>query len=327
MKSRATFVIICLIIAIYYAIFDSPTDVNIRFMGGIGVFTLCYSVYSWYKKGQQLLSPYIVFLVVLCVFSYGVPMLYAFDITPERDLYGYLNITKGDIYRSQWITLIMLVFLHVGALQSIKPGYDTLGNVQNVVLSNKRLKQVGWFLFIISAYPYIESTVRTMLFSMAFGYAELYNVDQAIGLDNISAFFSDLFIPSVLCLFVSYKGNNTLRYIFLGLFLLNVLAIFLTGGRTNGVILLILILILYNYFIKKFGKKEYLAIGIGVFFLLAGLSIIESSRNEGGREMSLTSNEKSSSSSSSGFVDILMLVLISGFVAGAIFMIIYIIMK
>lgn len=40
-----------------------------------------------------------------------------------------------------------------------------------------------------------------------------------------------------------------------------------------------------------------------------------------------TNNEKSSSSSSSGFVDILMLVLISGFVAGAIFMIIYIIMK
>ena len=40
-----------------------------------------------------------------------------------------------------------------------------------------------------------------------------------------------------------------------------------------------------------------------------------------------TNNEKSSTSSSSGFVDILMLVLISGFVAGAIFMIIYIIMK
>jgi len=77
------------------------------------------------------------------------------------------------------------------------------------------------------------------------------------------------------------------RWFFLGIFLLNIVAILLTGGRTKAVILIAILVVLYNYLIIKFTKK-WLGIGIvGVIFLLQVLAYIGEVRVERGRATSL----------------------------------------
>lgn len=292
MLDKILLVLAALFIILYRLLFTEPTPENIRMMGILGWVLLVSSMFTWLKRGNRLVSPYMVFLVVLYLFSFGTPLLYAFSVTPENDLLGFLEINRRGIYESEWLTLLMLISFHLGALvyTDKKKNVRHIKDINNFI-SNKRLARIGWLLFIISIYFYVSETINNLVYSVLYGYAALFEREDSTGLGHLTNFFSELFIPSVICLYIAYKDNKLIRYSITTLLLLNIGAIFVIGGRSNGVILLAILLILRDSLIKHFSKKEYLGLAIGGLILLSFFSYTATTRNEGGRSFDIKTLE------------------------------------
>lgn len=267
---------------------DNPTIHSLSMMGWFGIIQLVYCIICWMKRGNQFISPYIVFLLTLYVFSYGQSFLWAFGLEFERTLIGFRGVIIPEIFKAQVLTIIMLAFFQIGAsYYCIK-----IKNINNNAISANvtfRFKKIGWILFAISVLPYSIETYSNMLLSLTSGYGALYGGTAKIGLANWSGIIADYCIPSLICLYIAYRQHPLMRRIITLFFLINIIAILITGGRTFAVILLALVIILYNYLVKRFTRK-WLVVGcFGVFFLLQILSYVASVRTESGRGASMES--------------------------------------
>lgn len=292
MIDKILLVLAALFIILYRQLFTEPTPYNIRMMGIFGCVLLVSSMFTWLKRGNRLVSPYMTFLVVLYLFSFGTSLLYAFSITPENDLLGYLDINRRGIYESEWLTLLMLIFFHLGALFYIDKKRDARHIKEiNYFTSNKRLAKICRFLFVISIYFYVSEVINNLVLSISYGYATLFEREESTGLGHLTSFFSELFIPSVICLYIVYKDNKLIRYSITTLLLLNIGAFFVIGGRSRGVILLAILLILRDSLIKHFSKKEYIGLAIGGLILLSLFTYIATIRNEGDRSFDIEAIE------------------------------------
>lgn len=289
---------ILLILSVVYAIIgyatNSPTMQTLSLLGWLGILQLTFSVISWIKRGNQLISPYVVFLLTLYVFSFGQSFLWAFGAESERSLVGFQRITIPDIFKAQVLTLIMLAFFHIGATSYLinqERRNHLLTKQIDVRNYSNKLKQIGWFLFFISIVPYGRETIKEAIMSVMMGYGALYEGEDAIGLDNLFGVIADYFIPSVICLFIAYKDNVVMRNFFSGILIINIVIILITGGRSNAVILIAILIILYHYLIKKFTRKWIVVGVIGALFLLQILAYVGNTRTEGGRSLSITEME------------------------------------
>ena len=263
-----------------------PTIQSLGMMGWFGMVQLIYCIMSWMRRGNQFISPYVLFLLALYIFSYGQSFLWAFGLESERTLIGFYGITVSEIFDAQVQTLIMLGFFHIGASFWFTVRSSSIRKFESPKDSRANLKLIGWLLFIVSAVPYVMETIHDMILSMTQGYGAIYG-EGKVGMDNLSSFIAGYFIPSVICLFISYKDNKFMRLFFLSILSLNIIAILLTGGRSNAVILLAILVILYNYLVKKFTKKWLLVGLLGGFALLQVLAYVGETRTDGGRSASI----------------------------------------
>lgn len=94
---------------------DNPTIHSLSMMGWFGIIQLIYCIICWMKRGNQFISPYIVFLLTLYIFSYGQSFLWAFGLESERTLIGFRGVIIPEIFKAQVLTIIMLAFFQIGA--------------------------------------------------------------------------------------------------------------------------------------------------------------------------------------------------------------------
>lgn len=281
---------ILILLSIIYAIIgyntNQPTMQSLSLMGWLGLVQLVYCIISWQKRGNQFISPYIIFLFALYLFSFGQSFLWALGLESEKMLVSFYGITISEIFDAQVLTLIMLAFFHIGASFWATKKTTPLEKQKLLTDNRVQLKTIGWILFLASVVPYITETLHDLILSMAFGYGAIYG-EGKVGFDNLGDFIADYFIPSIICLVIAYKDNKLKRSFFLGIIAMNIVATLLIGGRSNAVILLAIVVILYNYLIKQFSKKWFIAGLAGVFLLLQVLSYIGSVRTEGGRSVNV----------------------------------------
>lgn len=287
-KDSLILAVSCIVYALIGYTTDHPTMQMLNLMGWLGLVQLIYCIISWTRRGNQFISPYIIFLLALYVFSYGQSFLWAFGLESERTLVGFRGVTIPEIFKAQVLSIIMLAFFHIGALYCLsRKGTNNIGQMHDGN-SLKMLKNVGWFLFILSVVPYVTETINNMFLSLLRGYGALYEGSGKVGLDNLSGFIADYFIPSVICLLIVYKDNKWLRTVLIGILVLNIVAILLTGGRTEAVILLAILVIIYNYLVKKFTKKWLIVGAFGTFTLLQVLAYVANVRGDSGRSASMS---------------------------------------
>ena len=263
----------------------NPTMQTLSLMGWLGLMQLLYSILSWLKRGNQLISPYVIFLITLYIFSFGQSFLWALGFEFERTLIGYKGIVISEVFEAQVLTLIMLAFFQIGAsnirTRRVTPESDS------IIDTSKRLKEIGWTIFVISILPYSIETYQNMVMSLSGGYGALYSGPAKIGISNWAGIIADYCIPSLICLFIAYRQNKRVRYFITLFFIVNIIVILITGGRTFAVILLALIIVLYNYLVHKFSKKWLFIGAIGGLFFLQLLSFIAEVRVERDKSISV----------------------------------------
>lgn len=283
---------ICLFLGFYET---SPNFETLKFLGCIGLVQLLLSIWSWLKIGEKLISPYIVFLITLYIFSCGQLLLYPFDIITSRDMIGFRGIYLKDIYYASLYTLSALGFFQIGALwkQKLNLKYKTIYS-SKYTIENRRLKQIGWLLAIIAAYPYFDELITNAILSRLQGYGAIYQQEVKVGLDNFTGILADYFIPGLLCLFVAYKNSKGMKMVCYSCFAIIILLILIMGGRTEAVILVAIVLIIQNYFIRPFKKRQLVMIAVGGFLFLEVLTIVGKTRNESTDQLSSYTSQDSS---------------------------------
>lgn len=303
---KKTAIILLLTFSVFYIIYslsvNAPTFENLRVLGTVGLIQYLISVYSSLKNGQRLISPYIVFLTVLYIFQAGQSLMYPFYIISKRDLVGFFDITIRDVFNAQVVTFLFLAFFQIGSLICKIGSKIYEKSIQTELYQKKRLIEIGWFLAIISIYPYYQELIQNAILSMLRGYGALYEGEEKIGIANIQSIIADYFIPSMVCLYIGYRKKKSMRAIITSVLLINSAIILVTGGRTEAVIIMALLLILRNYFVRRYNKKELSLIGAGavmVLVLLAGISQMRGNTSRHFEDTFSISNE----GSSNGVVD------------------------
>ena len=282
-KYIAIFSLFCVVYFCIDILVPSPAEhYLITTVGLLGIAQYVFSLWTWKKTGHNLLSPYIMFLSALYIFSVSQGLLYPLNLVSEtKNLIGFLGITEQDLFKSELPTLIMLALFHIGALGSkhFNSNSEYSNDTHRIQVETKKLKGIGLFLFVISAYPYISETITSMISSIAFGYGSTYGIGR-VGLDNMNAIIGGFFIPSIICLFIVYKDNK-LKRTFLLLLMIVIIVMNLTiGRRSYAVILLCLVLVMYNYLVRRFSRR-YLLVGmLGGFIFLQLLATIAETRTE-----------------------------------------------
>lgn len=288
MKQIKYYLIFLSLSVVYIYLYNTHIEVDrstLSYIGGLGLLQFVFVFCSWMSCGKKIISPYFIFIIVLYVFSFGQSLLYPFGLICEkRDLYEtYANLyhfSVKDIYMAQLQTLLMLNVFHLGGLRSSTKIKNSLDNFQNEwdEVQLLRLKHIGWFFFCISIIPFSYDTIMDMIQSMTYGYGSLYGTSAKVGFDNAASFVAALFIPSVISLFIVYSNDTTIRRFLVGIILLVVVAILLTGGRSHAVILLSILVVLYEYFVKPFSKKMLVIGALCGIFLLQLLAFIAATR-------------------------------------------------
>jgi oligosaccharide repeat unit polymerase len=280
----------------------SPEYVNLRVVGAAGLLQYIFSIYASIKNGQKLISPYIVFLTVMYVFQAGQSLMYPFDIISGRDLIGFYGITISEIFHAQLITFAFLAFFQIGSLLCMPSSANSIALNLNSAKQNKRLRTIGYFLAIISVYPYYNELIGNAILSMMRGYGALYEGEAKVGLANLDSMIADYFIPALICLYISYRNEKMPRMIIVAILMFNCAVILVTGGRTEAVIIMALLLILHNYLVNTFSKKKLLiigGIGVLVLILLASISQMRSNKSRNFED----TFELSDNSKNNGVVD------------------------
>ncbi len=287
--------LLCGIYSIIGILTDRVTFTNLQVMGGLGIAQFCFSIWTSLKNGQKLISPYVVFLCALYVFSFGQSLLYPFNLTGDRDLDGFMDITQEQIFDAQILTLVFLAFFHIGSLilsTSHKGSTNEISSIK-YTLQNGRLKRISWIFFIISFYPYYSKIITNATLSLTLGYAAIYDQEAQYGIDNFSGILANYFIPSLIGLYIAYVDNIKWRRFFAGIFLFNCFVLLMTGGRTEAVIMLSLLMIIHNYLVKPFAKKTIVLLLIGSVFFLSILATIAETRTTSNRDVSLMTSSES----------------------------------
>lgn len=276
---------LCLANSVLYSTTVNPSHADLTLQGIIGLCQFIVSLISWQKKNGNIISPYVIFLIVLYIFSLGQALMYPLGITTEYDLSWYLDITAKELYNAQHYTLYMLSCFHIGALLTKDTRIEV--SLEKKVLDqtkNHRIRQVGWTLFCISIIPYYSELISDMVLSISQGYSSIYGHNVKIGISNILGFISELFVPSIVCLFIAYKESKPVIITISCIIFLNVIVILITGARTNAVILIALYILLFHYSIRPIKKKELILILIGGVCLLSILSSIRLNRDDSSKE-------------------------------------------
>lgn len=118
-------------------------------------------------------------------------------------------------------------------------------------------RRIGIFLFTVSCVPYFYILISNMMFAMTYGYGALYAEEGAVGISQIGRYVGDYCVPSVICLFIGFKDQKRVRLIVYFICSLIIVVTLLTGYRTYGVILALLLILLRHFVVKKISIKEF----------------------------------------------------------------------
>lgn len=288
------YIAINIFLAVIYIVFHTLGLLNYANVGYLCIIQLVYVIYSWYKIKRAYLDSYIVFTMALYAFNVGQPILESLHLAVEyRNLLnGGYGVDESWYYMGAFFSLISLAALHCGALITQKKRYainkqplsdDTFYN-QLVVL-----KRVFISFLIISAPFYLIFLTKSLSNVMVGGYSALYEDGNTKGSFWL---LSNFYTPSLIALlFIAEQLRGRFRFVVLGLLLATVVLppLFL-GGRTNMMIIVSIMLLVYFY-CNKISLKHILIIAIGGIFVLNIFHSISLNRFETNRSISMSKSD------------------------------------
>ncbi len=277
---------------VVYCIIDPVSKVytleNVRFLSFIGIINMVVVIITWKIAGGEGFCAYTVFCVVLFAFCYGQSVGWYFGLDMgSKDLYYRISIYT--IINSMIYSLLCMIAIHIGALFSIREKRASCKNVidpENMIYS---IEKVGKLFAWASVPFYVIDTLYTLYNVIGKGYIGAYNT-LAVSLGQIGtliAMISNFFIPALICLFVVYRNHKRKKNFILIILLIDVIKTLYIGGRSGAVMVLLVIVLMYHYCVKRFKFWQSFIVGILGYVGMAVLNAIAVVRVESNKSISM----------------------------------------
>lgn len=285
--NKTKYSVFLFIIAVCYTVYyvsnnASPNLDDVQVLGMFAITQFVFSIYSWYKLRGTILDAYIIFIVAFYAFNVGQPMLQAFGLMGDfRNLWNDW-LTNFQYFDASFYSMLCLFTFHLGALQSLNKKIDPIEDTEVVSLNIQKIGQISGIIALISAPLYIRSLINDYITIQIYGYIGLYEVQSS---SRVLDLIGDFFVPSIIV--YAYKNLYFKNKVILTTALM-VGTIFLPplilGGRSNAMIILAIILILYSS-IRDISKKQWVLIASIVVGSLLLMNIVGKVRSGTNRSM------------------------------------------
>ena len=264
-------------------------DSNLVVASIICCISLLIKIIIWIKISKTLIDPYMIFFIVLFIFTCGQCIGWATGLNlSDKDLWDRVDhglnrllLLKGVLY-----TMISLSFFHLGGILgnnlSEKKHSKKIWTEDQVV---RAYKKIGKLLLIFCIPAFAIKTAQDLIAVAIGGYSNYYVVNAGRSLImSLFSIMADYYQPCMLILFIAYRKNKTYRRGIVVAMLFDVAATLYIGGRSGAVMILLGILLAYYYFIKPFSVKQMImggAIGYVVIAFMNGLAKIRGMSGRG----------------------------------------------
>lgn len=277
---------------------------NVQYVSVLGLFLLIYIFVSWKRNYYRILSPYIVFIVLLYFTLCGQTIPWAIgwnagfrDLTTVK--YNSLTFDNSSICRALFFSYLCILMTHTvvlscldSATKRMKLGKKkTLTNSESTYydLRDFKLYQVmiivGILFSIVSIGPYLINARNQFVTIQLNGYGAQYS-NVSYGMNSIIGKIGEFFPVGVVTLLYAwghkneYNKNNywlkaTVAYAMVILYLVMELML---SQRTG--VMLFAIALLFIFFSDKEIPMHLIVIGgIGGLVLMAGMRMVDMIRN------------------------------------------------
>ena len=272
-KSKKMLIInvLILIISIIFASYTSIEKLSINYernlfiIGWIINIYFILSIIMIYKQKGQILDNNIIFYFFIFIFCNGQVFLYTMGVDIEH--LSVLNIsTNVQVIKEIVYFYFSMLFYQIGVSLTINKD-NTKPEIINNKLYINAIKITAAIMLACSIFPFFYILIPRVKNSILYGYNYLYT--NAIEYSGIFGYSAKLFIPSLLLLLYAYKEDKKYYCFFnIILILISVLDLII-GSRGDSLSILIILILFYNLYKKKFeGKKLVKLAIIGCFFLI-----------------------------------------------------------
>ena len=278
------YVFLMLLIQSHTLLIDNQSLMTINGIGGY--LFLFWMFYTHKKLKDEFISFYIVFMVIMIVFTYSQSLLYPFNRISETK--NLLNIvTEVSLISAQAYTLLSYFIIHFGALITFnKVNYNKI-MIKDDNTALKSLFITGLLLFFISLPAFIvnvytlSSVVSSYGYRALFGYDGIQYVNHSL-LVRVLLSVEGFFIPSLLLLYIG-SPNKNYKKASLILFTVYILVTLFIGGRSDAAVLVASIGLLMYYRGLKINKRKLIYYGIILYLFLSILPVIAIIRDQANR--------------------------------------------
>lgn len=245
----------------------------------ICVFSFIIEMILWTKLTKEFFSPYMVFFLVLFMFTCGQSIGWSTGIDMgDKDMWFRSDhgmstklLTSGLCY-----SMMSVGFFHLGAIfcysDSNRRNNKRIWDIEYVI---KTYQYLGKLLLLIVIPAFIAKTTQDVLAVAAGGYGAYYEVKQSSSkIMTIVSIISEFYQPCMLILLIANRENQQKRKLIVLCMLIDVISALYIGGRSGAVMTCLGILLSYHYFIKPFTKKQVLSVVIISYIAMAILNSI-----------------------------------------------------
>lgn len=261
---------ILIIITLWLAMGSNKNLMVEAWIANLSYIVLCICLY---KLNKNILNPSIIFMTFIFVFCNGQVFLYSLGID-VREFLVFISNTEDEIIRALTYFIFSFLIMGEGLLLVSKKEEENFKVSKDFNLS---IRYIGYLLCIVSILPYFYSMIRMIITTITSGYMANYTGNsQSSGWSYIMEFF----IPSLILILYSYKDEKIKSNIFFSIMIIVCILNLFTGSRAEAISIIVILLIFYNQYIKKFNKKNIIVLFIIAFIGMTLISIIAKTRSK-----------------------------------------------
>ena len=236
------------------------------------------------KMQLEILSLSSYFITFMYLFNLGIPVCRLMNwIDSSGETFMNLRIYIMGI--TNYIGYLLYAFLLITFLQIGVLYYHSQKQEKRIPLYKNKIeynyalikcKNIGFFCILIGILPYILNEYIYIKDALRWGY-------QSVNSTNLSGtgigLIGNLFLVGYIMILYAFQHNKKkFDCLFLILLFYQLFRMYITGDRSTGITLILVIIMIRNKFINKIKRSRIIKYGISGIFILFLLKIIETSR-------------------------------------------------
>ncbi|MEI8061225.1 MAG: O-antigen polysaccharide polymerase Wzy [Candidatus Berkelbacteria bacterium] len=262
--------------------------------------TFIWMIWSWVKLKKTFFNPYGLFLIAAFLFNFSWIIL---SFIPGNSVALLANYFPTNVVVMTIIVVdLSIMGLHLGALLAVT-FFSRSKEKKALSIADENLIIVGYFLILVSIYPFFLTIKEAVSLSISSGYTSLYQLAPTTGLLAGPTILASFIIPGTLLLLAGSKKDRATRLISLLLVISIAVLQLVVGKRSTAIMPLVAYIWLWHKTIKPVNIIVISA--LSVLFLCLLFPIIRISRDISGIDKFSWQNISNSLSTTNPLLDTL----------------------